>query len=73
MFSTTELIKDLYELEVTCNISIEELADDIMEDIKKSYNQALEDAFNKLEKYEDEDGWLRIKMSSIFYILGLDK
>lgn len=49
------------------------LADEREKHDNAIYNQALNDAFNKLEKYEDEDGWLRLKMSSIFCILGLDK
>ena len=35
--------------------------------------EAVEDAFAKLEDYEEPDGWLRLKMSSIFQLFELDK
>lgn len=35
---------------------------------KKIYNKAIDDFFQELEKYEYKDGWLRLKMSSIYQI-----
>lgn len=34
----------------------------------RGYNEAIDDFFKELEKYEDKDGWLRLKMSSIYEI-----
>lgn len=37
------LIKDLYDLSVNCDITVEELSDDICDDCKLFYNQALDE------------------------------
>lgn len=36
--------------------------------IEEIYGKAIDDFFDKLEKYEESDSWIRLKMSSIYYI-----
>lgn len=43
-------------------------ADDIKELAKNERNKAIDDFFNELQKYEETDDWLRLKMSSIYEI-----
>lgn len=35
---------------------------------KEGYNKAVDDFFNELQKYEEADDWLRLKMSSVYEI-----
>lgn len=37
-------------------------------DYDKGYNEAIDNFFEELEKYEEKDEWLRLKMSSIYEI-----
>ena len=37
-------------------------------DIQEIRNQAIDEFFEQLQKYEDDDMWLRLKMSSIYEI-----
>ena len=36
--------------------------------IEECYNEAIDNFFKELEKFEDKDGWLHLKMSSIYEI-----
>lgn len=42
--------------------------DDIKKLAKNERNKAIDDFFNELQKYEEADDWLRLKMTSIYEI-----
>lgn len=54
MIEREKLIDDLYDLELRCNICVEELADDILDDLDKAYLQGKADAIKPIIKIEED-------------------